>query len=125
MTLKQGDTFWCNPDPSDTVGVEHKGPHIWGIISTRTRAKCVIAIPLSRHINKAFPPLLPPIPASEFTHVDGTTAVDRVALTDQIRSLDVARLTRRSGTMTKIAIRAILLALDYSLGRQAVPPKAN
>jgi mRNA-degrading endonuclease toxin of MazEF toxin-antitoxin module len=125
MTYKQGELYWCNPDPSDTVGAEHRGPHIWGIISVRTRPKCIVAVPLSRHIDKAYPPLLPPIPASEFTHVDGTTPVDRVALTDQIRSLDVTRLQKKSGSMSRIAIRAILLALDYVLGRPAVPPNAN
>ena len=125
MTYKQGETYWCDPDPKDTVGVEHKGPHIWGIISVRTRRKCVVAVPLSKHIDKVFPPLLPPIPATEFTQVDGSLPLPRVALTDQIRSIDVSRLRQRSGSMSPIAIRAILMAIDYMLGRPAVPPNAN
>lgn len=122
---KQGDTFWCDPDPKDTVGTEHKGDHVWGIVSLRVRKGCVVAIPLSRHIRKQHPPLLPLIPKSEFTQVDGSPALDRVALTDQIRSIDIVRLRKRSGSMSHIALRAVLLSVDYMLGKPVVHPNAN
>lgn len=64
QTFKQGETYWCTPDPADTIGSEQQGDRIWVIVSLRTRSKVVVAVPLSRHIEKATAPFLVTVPAS-------------------------------------------------------------
>ena len=105
------------PDPADTIGSGQQGDRIWLIVSLRSRHKAVVAVPLSRHTDKAILPFLITVPASEITTVDGTLPVDRVALVDQIRTLDKSRLRKKSGETTKIAFRAVIGGIDYMLGK--------
>ena len=125
--IKQGDTYWCDPDPQlvDTVGSEQTGEHIWLIVSIKSRGKCVVALPLSRHTEKATVPFLITIPASEITYVDGSPALDRVALTDQIRCLNKTRLGKQSGAISSRALRSVFIGLDNLFGRYYPNPKAN
>lgn len=126
QTFKQGETYWCTPDPADTIGSEQQGDRIWVIVSLRTRSKVVVALPLSRHVDKATAPFLVTIPAGEITTVDGTTPIDRVALVDQIRCLDKTRLRKKSGEITKRALLSIFTGgIDYMLGRHFPHPKAS
>ena len=87
----QGDIYFCDPDPkvADTVGVEHKGDHVWVIVSVARchRGNAVVGVPLSRHMNKAGGHLTQ-IPASVINYGSGEDKLNRVALTDQIRTLD-------------------------------------
>jgi mRNA-degrading endonuclease toxin of MazEF toxin-antitoxin module len=106
-------------------GSEQAGDRIWVIVSQRTRAKCVVALPLSRHIDKAILPFLVTVPASEITMVDGNPPINRVALTDQIRNLDKGRLRKQAGSVSKRALLSIFSGMDYMLGRQFPHPKSN
>lgn len=125
QTIRQGETYWCEPDPADTIGSEQHGDRIWLIVSLRTRFKVVVAVPLSRHTDKAVHPFLVTVPYSEITTVDGTTPVDRVALTDQMRTLDKSRLRKKSGEISKIALRSVLGGIDYMLGKASSQPNSN
>ena len=125
---KRGETYWCDPDPHrvDTVGSEQMGDRIWLVVSHNHRGKCVVALPLSRHVDKADDiPWLIKVPADQMTMVDGNPAINRIALTDQIRCIDKSRLGRRSGSITARALFAIFDGLDYLFGRQSGPQKSN
>jgi mRNA-degrading endonuclease toxin of MazEF toxin-antitoxin module len=82
---KQGDLWWCDPDPqrTDSVGSEQRGDRPWLIISTESlhRGDCLVGLPLSRHTDKAIAHLTQ-VPADCITMVDGTASMDRVALTE-------------------------------------------
>ena len=132
-TYNQGDTYWCNPDPNlvDTEGSEQKGDRIWVIMSAPRchRGRCLVALPLSQHIEKAGGHLIK-IPKNEITMVDGNPPIDRVALVDQIRALDKTRLRKKAGSISKRAVTSILdLGLDYLFGRNLItpvsPPSSN
>jgi mRNA-degrading endonuclease toxin of MazEF toxin-antitoxin module len=53
--IKQGDIYWCEPDPQDTVGSEQEGDRPWLVTSIASlhRGNCVVGLPLSRHMEKA------------------------------------------------------------------------
>jgi mRNA-degrading endonuclease toxin of MazEF toxin-antitoxin module len=57
------------------------------------------------------------VPKAEITMEDGNPAVDRVALTDQIRALDKTRFRKKAGFISIRAVHAVLLGLDYVFGR--------
>ena len=117
----QGDLYFCEPDPSQqqTTGSEMRGDHVWVIVSVPAchRGNCVVAIPMSRHLNKAVGHLIK-IPQDQITLNAGELVMDRVALTDQIRVLDKTRLRRKLGTVSKQAMTSIFdLGVDRLLGR--------
>jgi mRNA-degrading endonuclease toxin of MazEF toxin-antitoxin module len=116
--IKQGDIFFCEPDPRDTVGSEQEGDRPWVVISitARHRGNCVVALPLSRHIEKAGAHLIK-VPLQEITVEGNDPNIDRVALTDQIRALDKRRFRRKFGHVSTRAMNSILLGLDYLFGR--------
>jgi len=122
--INQGEIYFCEPDPADTVGSEQEGDRPWVIMSIPrlNRGNCVVGLPLSRHVEKACAHLIK-IPATEQTMDDPTqdTAIDRVALVDQIRALDKTRFRRKLGFVSVRAITAINLGLDYLFG-DATPP---
>lgn len=127
-TILQGYTYWCDPDPrvEDTVGAEQAGDRIWVVMSIPRlhRGKCVVALPLSRHIEKAGAHLIQ-IPRNEITMEDGNPSIDRVALTDQIRALDKTRFRKKAGFVSVRAINAIKLGLDYLFGNTPLPRSSN
>ena len=125
QTFRQCETYWCEPDPADTIGSEQQGDRIWLIVSLRSRSRVVVAVPLSRHTEKATLPFLITVPAAEITTVDGTQPVNRVALIDQIRTLDKSRLRRKSGEITITAFRSVLWGIDYMLGKVSPQPNSN
>lgn len=116
--VNQGEIFFCEPDPQDTVGSEQEGDRPWVILSIPLlhRGKCVVGLPLSRHTEKAGAHLIK-IPLQEITMDGNDTNIDRVALTDQIRALDKTRFRRKLGHVSPRAISSILLGLDYLFGR--------
>lgn len=79
-----------------------------------------MGLPLSRHIEKAGAHLIK-VPKTEITMEDGNPAIDRVALTDQIRALDKTRFRKKAGFISIRAINAILLGLDYLFGNTPIP----
>jgi mRNA-degrading endonuclease toxin of MazEF toxin-antitoxin module len=120
--ITQGSLYWCDPEPTDTVGAEHAGDHIWVIISLPRyhRGNCAVALPLSRHVEKARGHLIK-VTAGEITMEDNNPSIDRVALTDQIRALDKTRFRKKAGFISQRAIFAILLGLDYLVGNAPEP----
>src|SRR5436309_744297 len=115
--INQGSLYWCDPEPNDTVGSEHRGDHIWVIVSLPRyhRGNCAVAVPLSRHVDKTRGHLIK-VTANEITMEDGNPSIDRVALTDQIRTLDKTRFRKKAGFVSSRGISAILLGLDFLFG---------
>ena len=67
-----------------------------------------------------------PIPKEFITYLPGELAMDRVALTDQIRVLDKTRLRRKLGHVPQRVLTSIFdLGLDAVLGRKAINPLSN
>jgi mRNA interferase MazF len=126
--IKQGEIYWCDPDPQrkDTVGSEQEGYRPWLIVSREelTRGKCVVGLPLSRHVEKALHHLIA-IPARHISVQDGSDVMDRVALTDQIRCLDKTRLRKKLGELSPDGIKSVFTGLDYLFGRSYPSPLAN
>lgn len=118
--------YWCEPDPQDTVGSEMEKHRPWVIISIPrfNRGNCVVGMPLSRHTEKAVAHLIA-VPKNQITMQDGNPAIDRVALTDQIRALDKTRFTAKAGFISQRAITSIQLGLDYLFGNIPAPPMAR
>lgn len=116
--IRQGEIWFCEPDPQDTVGSEQEGDRPWVIIPSARchRGNCVVALPLSRHTEKAVAHLIQ-VPSDEITMDGSDPNINRVALTDQIRALDKRRLRRKLGRISPRAITSILLGLDYLFGR--------
>lgn len=123
--INQGDLYFCEPAPKDTVGSEIDGDHVWVIVSLPKfhRGNCVVGLPLSRHSHKALAHLIA-IPAAEITGIGSNIAINRVALTDQIRALDKTRLRRKAGHVSHKVIGSILLGLDYLFGNMRIPATA-
>lgn len=122
--IEQGEVFWCEPDPKDTEGSEQQGDRVWVVMSIPRlhRGKCVVGLPLSRHIEKAGAHLIQ-IPQREITVQDGSEPMPRVALTDQIRALDKNRLRKKHGFISIRAVNAIILGIEYLLGSKPAPIK--
>jgi mRNA-degrading endonuclease toxin of MazEF toxin-antitoxin module len=72
-------------------------------------------MPLSRHTEKEMAHLMQ-IEAREITMEDGNPAINRVALTDQIRALDKRRFRKKAGFVSPRALSKIMLGLDYLFG---------
>lgn|SRR6185437_8823460 len=121
-SINQGDLYWCEPDPTDTVGSEQKGKRPWVIISIPRlhRGNCVVGLPLSSNVAKAVAHLIQ-IPKNEITMEGGSSSIDCVALTDQVRALDKRRLREKAGHVSPRAINAIRLGLDYLFGNTPLP----
>lgn len=125
-SIRQGEMYWCEPDPQDTVGSEIEKDRPWVIVSIPrlNRGNCVVGLPLSRHIEKAVAHLIV-VPKSEITMEDGNPSIDRVALTDQIRALDKTRFRKKAGFVSQRAITSILLGMDYLFGNVPLPPRTQ
>lgn len=123
--VNQGDIYWCEPDPKDTVGSEQEKDRPWLIVSIPRlhRGNCAVGLPLSTQMDKAGGHLIQ-VPKNEITMDDGSPSTDCVALTDQIRALDKTRFRKRAGFVSIRAIRAVLVGLDYLFGNTALP-KSN
>ena len=124
--IEQGDIFWCEPDPKDTVGSEQEKDRPWVIVSVSYlhRGNCVVGLPLSKQMNKAVGHLIQ-LPKSEFFPESGVTPFDCVALTDQIRALDKTRFRQKFGRISKRGLNAILhTGLKRLFGMGSFPPPA-
>jgi mRNA-degrading endonuclease toxin of MazEF toxin-antitoxin module len=121
--INQGDIYFCEPDPKDSVGSEQEGNRPWVILSVPQlhRGNCVVGVPLSRHTEKAGAHLIK-VPWQEITVEGNDPNIDRVALTDQIRSLDKSRFRRKFGQISSRALTSIFdLGIDYLFGRPVLP----
>ena len=120
--ISQGEIYWCEPEPNDTVGSEQKDDRPWVIMSIPRlhRGNCVVGLPISRHVEKAGAHLIQ-IPKEEITVEDGSPPIARVALTDQIRTLDKTRLRKKHGFISVRAINAIIIGIEYLIGATPIP----
>lgn len=110
--VKTGEIYWCEPDPTDTVGSEIEKDRMWVIVSATHlhRGKCVVGVPLTSNLAKACAHLIK-IPKTELILDGKSPRTDSVALTDQIRALDKTRFRRRAGHITRDGLHAIQLGL--------------
>jgi len=116
--VEQGEIYWCEPDPKDTVGSELEKDRPWVVVSLSRlhRGNCVVAIPLSSRVEKAVAHLIQ-IPKGEFTPEPGVTPYDCVALTDQIRALDKNRFRKKFGRISQRAMNSLIhLGIRRMLG---------
>jgi mRNA-degrading endonuclease toxin of MazEF toxin-antitoxin module len=123
--VDQGEIWWLEPDPLDTIGSEQEKDRPWVMISTPrlNRGNCVVGLPLSTQLDKACAHLIM-IPGNQITREDGTEGQNCVALTDQIRALDKTRFRKKDGFISVRAINAILLGLDFLFGKKPPPIKS-
>lgn len=107
--VKQGEMYWCEPDPQDTVGSEQEKDRPWVIVSVNHlhRGNCAVGVPLSKQTDKAVAHLIK-IPKEELVMEPGAVAYDCVALTDQIRALDKKRFRKKAGTVSQRALNSII-----------------
>jgi mRNA-degrading endonuclease toxin of MazEF toxin-antitoxin module len=126
QSVDQGELWWLEPDPADTVGSEQEKDRPWVMVSIArlNRGNCVVGLPLSSQMDKACAHLIT-IPAKEITREDGNAAIDCVALTDQIRALDKTRFRKKAGFVSIRAINAILLGLDFLFGKKPPPVRSS
>jgi mRNA-degrading endonuclease toxin of MazEF toxin-antitoxin module len=117
LKVEQGEIYWCEPDPLDTVGSEQEKDRPWVVVSVSRlhRGNCVVAVPLSRQLDKAVGHLIL-IPKGEFRFEVGNIPFDCVALTDQIRCLDKTRFRRKAGRISKQGLSSVLLGLQALFG---------
>lgn len=96
--IHRGDVWWVDLDPTRGSEIRKTRPAVVLSADGLNRARrTVVVVPLSTG-----PPPRPPI-------VVGTPSLgpDSVAVCDQVRAVDKARLTRRAGTLATVDLRAI------------------
>lgn len=115
--VKTGDLYFCEPDPSDTVGSEQEGDRPWVIVSLTSlhRGNCAVGVPLSKNLSKGCGHLVQ-IPKGELNWDGGIGPYDSIALTDQIRALDKRRFRRKIGHISPRGLEAIRLGLQRLFG---------
>jgi mRNA interferase MazF len=110
--IKQGDIYWVEISPSEAKGSEQwkRRPYI---VVSRTGinrvSATVVGVPMTTELRKAGAHRIQ-IPALEIVKDVGCTStiVNSVALTDQIRVLDISRLEERIGCLSRTATIGLL-----------------
>ncbi len=110
--IKQGDIYWVEISPSEAKGSEQwkRRPYI---VVSRTGinrvSATVVGVPMTTELRKAGAHRIQ-IPALEIVKDVGytSTIVNSVALTDQIRVLDISRLEERIGCLSRTATIGLL-----------------
>lgn len=109
--MKRGDVYMAGLDP--VIGSEQGGTRPVVIIQNDTgnlHAPTVIAVPVTSSTQK------PVLPTHAFlTAGEGGLWRDSIALCEQVRTLEKARLGKRLGTVGADALRGIERALQVSL----------
>ena len=109
--MKRGDIYMAELDP--VIGSEQGGTRPVVIIQNNTgnlHAPTVIAVPVTSSTGKPALPTHAFLPAGE-----GGLWRDSIALCEQVRTLEKARLGRRLGAVGADALRGIEKALQVSL----------
>jgi mRNA interferase MazF len=110
QSVRRGDVFWANLDP--TVGVEIKKRRPGIVLSNdviNERSRLVIVVPLTTNTAR-FSPSHVLLPQGE-----GGLSQDSKVLTEQIRAIDKQRLVTRIGTLSARFLLLIEQALRNSL----------
>ncbi len=106
MNLNSGNVYWVNPDP--TKGSEIRKMRPWALVGATPINKArrtVVVAPLST-TGKPIPPLTFRINCME---------KQAVAVCDQIRAVDKARLLKQTDTLSKENMNALDAALRQVL----------
>ena len=109
--MKRGDVYMAGLDP--VIGSEQGGTRPVVIIQNNTgnlRAPTVIAVPVTSSAGKPSLPTHAPLAAGE-----GGLWLDSIALCEQVRTLEKARLGRRMGALSPQSLRMVDQALQVSL----------
>ena len=116
MEIKQGGLYWVDIPKPQTLGSEQWKRRPYVIVSrtvVNRVGSVVVGVPLSTKIHKASQYRIL-LPVTEIIKDAGCpdTMVTSVALTDQIRVLDIARLEQpRIGYLSRTAVAALELGL--------------
>ena len=109
--MKRGDVYMAGLDP--VIGSEQGGTRPVVIIQNNTgnrHAPTVIAVPVTSSGGK------PPLPTHAFLPAgEGGLWRDSIALCEQVRTLEKARLGKRLGTVGPAAMRGIEKGLQVSM----------
>jgi mRNA-degrading endonuclease toxin of MazEF toxin-antitoxin module len=118
MVVRQGEIYWATITPAETVGSEQFKRRPFVIVSRdaiNRLGQNVVAVPLSSRVHKASQHRIF-LPVAEMIK-DATcqdSLVDSVALTDQIRVLDISRLeSPKIGRLSQTATVALELGLAF------------
>ena len=109
--MKRGDVYMAGLDP--VIGSEQGGTRPVVIIQNNTgnlHAPTVIAVPVTSSAGKPPLPTHAPLAAGE-----GGLWLDSIALCEQVRTLEKARLSRKLGSVSDASLRLIDRALQVSL----------
>ncbi len=119
MSVRQGDIYWVEIQPEETVGSEQYKRRPFVIVSRSDLNRGqnnVVGVPLSTKVAKACAHRIL-IPVAEIIKDPGSNSVvkNSVALTDQIRVLDKSRLEEpRIGYLSQTAtIGVVEVGLAY------------
>jgi len=110
FSVRRGDLFWANLDP--TIGVEIRKTRPVVILSHNVineRSHLVIVAPLTTNISRLSPSHVL-IPAGE-----GGLSRDSKVLTEQIRAMDKQRLVAKIGSLSPRFMRLIEQGIRNSL----------
>lgn len=119
---RRGDIFCVDIPKKDIVGSEQYGFRPWLVISAdiiNTSLPIVVAVPLSSKIQKTNRHHRILIPESEIIHEPGTSKrlSECIALTEQVRVLDAARLgSVKVAHLSPAAVASVEAGLAYVLG---------
>ena len=115
--MKRGEIYRADLDP--VVGSEQGGVRPVVIIQNDTgnlHSPTVIVAAITTRRKKPGLPIHVPISADE-----SGLRQDSIVLTEQVRTLEKSRLTRRLGTLTPEAMKRLDHALGLSLGTTTTP----
>lgn len=118
MEIKQGEIYWVDIPKAHTVGSEQWKRRPYIIVSRdaiNRIGRNVVGVPLSSKLHKASQYRIL-LPATEIIKDIGRpdSITDSVALTDQLRVLDVSRLEQpRIGKLSTTAVMALELGVAF------------
>lgn len=97
-TVRRGDVWWVNLDPSRGAEIQKTRPAVVLTADSLNRVRrTVIVVPLSTG----------PTPRPPLVIATSSAGPGSVAVCDQVRAVDKARLTRRIGQLTAADLHAI------------------
>ena len=105
--VRRGDTWWVTLDPTLGAELRKTRPAVVVTVDALNQARgTVVVVPLSTG-PLTRPPLVVAAPSA---------GADSVAVCDQVRAVDKARLTKRIGTLSPTDLRHIEQGLRAVLG---------
>lgn len=118
LDIRQGEIYWVDAADLDVQGSEQQKSRPYVIVSRTLVNKSghnVVGVPLSTKVHKACAHrVLIPVQYMVKEHACSRVLSDSVALTDQIRVLDIHRLEQpRMGYLAQTAIGGLELALSF------------